>query len=192
MMVVGARQQGEYGQHSRGVVVVVVEGLERAENALKRVIIRGGIDIGLLGCGWSKLLGRFKVDMRLPNGYATFLQMQNIFRLLPLQGHVQCICDKCDLLTLCTWYVAHSTLSRLTAKWFFFLQFLSSHSKSSLVYSLLYPRQFFKDIHAFPKFDHEFWAFPDDSQPLRFNLMKIPLSPEGWLPSENNKRDYKM
>ena len=51
----------------------MVEGLERAENALKRVIIRGGIDIGLLGGGWSKLLGRFKADMRLPNGYATFL-----------------------------------------------------------------------------------------------------------------------
>ena len=51
----------------------MVEGLERAEKALKRVIIRGGIDIGLPGCGWSKLLGRFKVDMRLLNGYATFL-----------------------------------------------------------------------------------------------------------------------
>ena len=72
MMVVEARQQGEYGQHSRGVVVVVVEGLERAENALKRVIIRGGLDIGLPGCGWSKLLGRFQAAMRLPNGYATF------------------------------------------------------------------------------------------------------------------------
>ena len=72
MILVGARQQGEYGQHYRGVVVVVVEGLERAENALKRVIIRGGLDIGLLGCGWSKLLGRFQAAMRLPNGYATF------------------------------------------------------------------------------------------------------------------------
>ena len=50
----------------------MVEGLERAEKALKRVIIRGGLDIGLLGCGWSKLLGRFQADMILPNGYATF------------------------------------------------------------------------------------------------------------------------
>ena len=54
-------------------MVMVVDGIEWAENALKRVIIRGGIDIGLPGCGWSKLLGRFKADMRLPNGYATFL-----------------------------------------------------------------------------------------------------------------------
>ena len=51
----------------------MVEGLERAEKALKRVIIRGGIDIGLLGCGWSKLLGRFQADMILPNGYSTIL-----------------------------------------------------------------------------------------------------------------------
>ena len=51
----------------------MVEGLERAENALKRVIIIGGIDIGLRGCGWSKLLGRFQADMILPNGYATIL-----------------------------------------------------------------------------------------------------------------------
>ena len=52
-------------------MVMVVDGIEWAENALKRVIIRGGIDIGLLGCGWSKLLGRFQAVTRLPNGYAT-------------------------------------------------------------------------------------------------------------------------
>ena len=158
MMVVGARQQGEYGQHSRGVVVVVVEGLERAENALKRVIIRGGIDIGLLGCGWSKLLGRFKADMRLPNGYATFLQMQNIFRLFPLQGHMQCICDKCDLLTLCTWYVAHPTLSRLTAKWFFSFNFYHLTLKAAwfIVYCTLdsFRRIFMPSPNLITSFGH--------------------------------------
>ena len=61
MMVVEARQQGEYGQHYRGVVVVVVEGLERAENALKRVIIRGGFQTaGYQGVVCQNCLDGFK------------------------------------------------------------------------------------------------------------------------------------